>query len=290
MVAGFTNTNVRFNAKLAESNERRKANGEKPFDISPMLKSVIAKLATDKPLWDFIAVKTNICDVTEFVVEGLNGERLGEIGFDLHGRNHCVFVRNKRISDKLSRSDRYKTTDTDKAVLKVKKMFGSMSTNERISVAVVKAAEVTNQASNHKWAQIREVEVKIERVSSQYVKEEGYETFITWLKSQTTQKAKETLEGVDNKVRLGIEMLTIQKVRDHFNEGKAVLVIKDGGKYIVKVGDKVDLYDDNTLPQEMRGKLGMLKLVEAEQFLTDTGCRINDETFVLILEEVQHES
>lgn len=289
MVAGFTNTNVRFNAKLAERNEQREANGEKPFGVSQMLKSVITKLATDKPLWDFIAVKTNSTDVTEFVVEGSNGERLGEIGFDWHGRNYCVFVRNKRISDKLSRSDRYKTTDTDKAVLKVKKMFGAMSTNERIAVAASKAAEVTNQASNHKWAQIREVESKIERVANQYVKEEGYETFIAWLKGHPSQKAKDTLEGIDNKVRLGIEMLTIQKVRDHFNEGKAVLVIKDGGKYIVKVGDKVDLYDDNTLPQEMRGKLGMLKLVEAEQFVTDTGCRINDETFILILEEVKDE-
>lgn len=288
MVLGFTNTNVRYSAKLGEKNAQREANGDKPFDVSHMLRSVIAKLATDKPLWDFIAFKTNSTQITEFSVQK-DGEKLGEIGYDWHGRNYCVFVRNKRISDKLSRSDRYKTTDTDKAVLKVKKMFGSMSTNERIAQAASKAAEVTNQASNGKWAQIREVEAKIERVANQYVMEEGYETFTAWLKSQVTQKAKDTLEGIDNKVRLGIEMLTIQKVRDHFNEGKAVLVVKDGGKYIVKIGDKVDLYDDNTLPQEMRGKLGMLKLVEAEQFVTDTGCRINDETFVLILEEVKDE-
>lgn len=288
MILGFANTNVRFNAKLAEKNAQREANGEKPFDVPHMLSSVITKLATDKPLWDFIAYKTNSTQITEFSVQK-DGEKLGEIGYDWHGRNYCVFVRNKRISDKLSRSDRYKTTDTDKAVLKVKKMFGSMSTNERIAVAASKAAEITNQASNHKWSQIRDVESKIERVANQYVKEEGYKTFIAWLKDHPSQKAKDTLEGIDNKVRLGIEMLTIQKVRDYFNEGKAVLVIKDGGKYIVKVGDKVDLYDDNTLPQEMRGKLGMLKLVEAEQFVTDTGCRINDETFVLILEEVKDE-
>jgi hypothetical protein len=168
-------------------------------------------------------------------------------------------------------------------------MFGSMSTNERIAQETSKASVATDKVRNAKWSQIRDVESKIERVAHQYIMEEGYETFLTWLKSQTTQKAKDTLEGIDNKVRLGIEMLTIQKVRDHFNEGKAVLVIKDGGKYIVKVGDKVDLYDDNTLPQEMRGKLGMLKLVEAEQFVTDTGCRINDETFILILEEVKDE-
>jgi hypothetical protein len=227
--------------------------------------------------------------VIEFSVQK-DGEKLGEIGYDWHGRNYCVFVKNKRISDSLTRNDRYKTSDPNKAVLKVKKMFGSMSTNERIAESAAKAAEVTNRASNHKWAQVREVEAKIERVSSQYVKEDGLDAFVAWLKSQDTQKTKDTLEGIDNKVRLSIEMLTIQKVRDHFNEGKAVLVIKDGGKYIVKVGDKVDLYDDNTLPQEMRGKLGMLKLVEAEQFVTDTGCRINDETFVLILEEVKDES
>jgi hypothetical protein len=288
MVLDINNTNVRFTPKLAEKNTQREANGEKPFEVSFMLSTVITKLATDKPLWDFIAFKANSTQVIEFSVQK-DGEKLGEIGYDWHGRNYCVFVKNKRISDKLLRSDRYKTTDTDKAVLKVKKMFGSMSTNERVAVAAAKAAEVTNTASNHKWAQIREVEAKIERVSNQYVKEEGFDVFVTWLKSQDTQKTRDTLEGIDNKVRLGVEMLTIQKVRDHFNEGKAVLVIKDGGKYIVKVGDKVDLYDDNTLPQEMRGKLGMLKLVEAEQFVTDTGCRINDETFILILEEVKDE-
>jgi hypothetical protein len=168
-------------------------------------------------------------------------------------------------------------------------MFGVMSTNERIAESAAKAAQSINLAANHKWGQIRDVQFKIERVSKQYIKEEGYEGFVAWLKSQHTQEAKDTLEGIDNKVRLGIEMLTIEKVKDHFSNGKAVLVIRDDGKYIVKMGDKVDLYDDNTLPQEMRGKLGMLKLVEAEQFVTDTGCRINAETFVLILEEVKDE-
>jgi hypothetical protein len=35
---------------------------------------------------------------------------------------------------------------------------------------------------------------------------------------------------------------------------------------------------------ELRGKLGMLKLVEKEQMVTGIGCRVNDEIFVLILE------
>jgi hypothetical protein len=47
----------------------------------------------------------------------------------------------------------------------------------------------------------------------------------------------------------------------------------------------VDLFDDNTLPDWMRGKLGMLKLVQPEQFISNAGCRVNDETFVLMVEE-----
>lgn len=281
-------TNVRMNAALTERNEQRKAKGETPFTIPTVLHSVITKLAKDKPLWEFIASGTSSYQLSVFTVEK-DGEKLGEIGMDWRARGEGVYAKNKRIADKLTRSDRYKTTDVDKVVLKVKKMFGAMSTKERIAAASANTAQAINLAVGNKWSQIRDVEHKIERVSSQYIKEEGYEGFVAWLKSQHTQKAKDTLEGIDNKVRLGIEMLTIEKVKDHFNNGKAVLVIRDDGKYIVKMGDKVDLYDDNTLPQEMRGKLGMLKLVEAEQFVTDTGCRINAETFVLILEEVKNE-
>jgi hypothetical protein len=289
MVLGFNNANVRLSVKLAEKAAQREAQEESPFDVPSMLKTVITRLATDKPLWDFIAFSVvNRTQVTTFYVEK-DGERLGEIGFDWHGRNYCIYVKNKRIADALSRSDRYKTADIDKAVLKVKKMFGVMTTKERLTDASVKAANVTNNAANAKWSQLRDVEGRITRVANQYVMEEGFPVFLEWLKAQDTHKTRDALLGVDNKVSLSIEMLTIQKVRDHFNEGKAVLVIKDDGKYIVKVGDKVDLYDDNTLPQELCGKLGMLKLIEAEQFVTDTGCRINDETFVLILEEVKHE-
>jgi hypothetical protein len=54
---------------------------------------------------------------------------------------------------------------------------------------------------------------------------------------------------------------------------------------MVKIGQDVQIYDDNTLPESMRGKLGMLKLVEAEHFISSVGCRINDEIFVVLTEE-----
>jgi hypothetical protein len=57
------------------------------------------------------------------------------------------------------------------------------------------------------------------------------------------------------------------------------------GQYIVRVGDNVQLYDDNTLPVEMRGKLGLLKLVEKEHFIDSAGCRVSEDVFVVVLDE-----
>lgn len=289
MVLGFNNANVRFNPTLAERQATREEQGLAPLGVNLMLKPVIARLATEKPLWEFVAYKATDSTVVSFIVK-MNGELLGEIGSGWIGNDYAIYVKNPRIAASLTRSDRYKTTDQDKAVLKVKKMFGAMSTNERVSQASSKAATLINSACNTKWSEINELNAKITRIATKYVMDEGLQVFTAWLQAQGTPTAKDTLLGMDNKVRLETEMLTIQGVRDHFNNNKAVLVVKDAGKYIVKVGDKLDLYDDNTLPQELCGKLGMLKLVEAEQFVTDTGCRINDETFVLLLDEVKHES
>jgi glycine cleavage system H lipoate-binding protein len=58
----------------------------------------------------------------------------------------------------------------------------------------------------------------------------------------------------------------------------------------VKVGDKVDLYDDNSLPVDMRMKLGMLKLVQDEEYLTDIGCKVTSEVFVLLVDELTNVS
>jgi hypothetical protein len=81
----------------------------------------------------------------------------------------------------------------------------------------------------------------------------------------------------------GLEMLTVEDIETKFKSGKDTsLVLLSNGKYVVKTGDEVQLYDDNTLPVDMRGKLGMLKLVEPEQMIEGVGCRATAEVFVLL--------
>jgi hypothetical protein len=83
---------------------------------------------------------------------------------------------------------------------------------------------------------------------------------------------------------LDTEMKTIERVQADFSKNKTALVVKDTGKYLVKVGDNVELYDDNTLPLDIRMKMGMLKLVNDEQYITDVGCKVTSEIFVLLVD------
>jgi hypothetical protein len=86
------------------------------------------------------------------------------------------------------------------------------------------------------------------------------------------------------------DMVTIQETTKAFQNQKTALVVLEGGKYIVKIRDNVQLYDDMTLPVELRGKLGMLKLVDNEAMVTGIGCRVSNEIFVLLMEEENNDA
>jgi hypothetical protein len=85
-------------------------------------------------------------------------------------------------------------------------------------------------------------------------------------------------------------MKTIERVQEDFGINKTALVVKDAGKYLVRIGDNVELYDDNSLPLDIRMKMGMLKLVQDEEYLTDVGCRVTSEIFVLLVDDLTNVS
>jgi biotin-(acetyl-CoA carboxylase) ligase len=114
---------------------------------------------------------------------------------------------------------------------------------------------------------------------------------LEYLKAEAIPSLRHKVTVSMEKVELlDTEMKTIEKVQEDFSNNKTALVVKDTGKYLVKIGDKVDLYDDNTLPVDMRMKMGMLKLVEDEQYLTDVGCKVTNEIFVLLVDELTNVS
>jgi len=264
--------------------------GLKLTGVFNMLDPVVSRLASLNPLWTFVINNSGLGTGSNRVASGfsvkLDGEELGTIGLSYMGqRGKVIAICNDRIGRGRQRSDSYRTVDADKAVLMAKKMFGKMNPNERISKAKDAAERIVTRAS---WNKERERTMHQSNIKNEmlvWAETKGNALFMEYLKVEAIPSLKHKVTTSMEKVELlDTEMKTIERVQQDFSKNKTALVVKDTGKYLVKIGDKVDLYDDNTLPVDMRMKIGMLKLVEDEHYLTDIGCKVTNEIFVLLVD------
>jgi len=270
--------------------------GLKLTGVFGMLDPVVSRLASLNPLWTFVINSSGLGTGSNRVASGfsvkLDGELLGTIGLSYMGqRGKVIAICNDRIGKGRQRSDSYRTVDADKAILMAKKMFGKMNPSERISKAKDAAERVVTRASWNKERERTQHQSLVKNEMLAWVETKGHDMFMKYIKIEAIPSLKHKVTTSMEKVALlDTEMKTIEKVQEDFSNNKTALVVKDSGKYLVKIGDKVDLYDDNTLPLDMRMKMGMLKLVEDEQYLTDVGCKVTSEIFVLLVDELTNVS
>lgn len=264
--------------------------GLKLSGVYEMLDPVVSRLASLNPLWTFVVNNSgmhmgNNRTACGFSVK-LDGEELGTIGLSYMGqRGKVIAICNDRIGKGRQRSDSYRTQDADKAILMAKKMFGKMNPSERIQKAKDAAERVVSRAHWNKERERTQHQSLVKNEMLAWAETKGLPMFMEFITKETIPSLRHKVTVSMEKVELlDTEMKTIEKVQEDFSNNKTALIVKDLGKYLVKIGDKVDLYDDNTLPLDMRMKMGMLKLVEDEQYLTDVGCKVSSEIFVLLVD------
>jgi len=280
-------SNVVMSEELKKSFDKE---GLKMSGVYGMLDPVVSRLASLNPLWTFVIVNSahdsGINRVASGFIVKLDGEELGAIGMSYMGqKGRVIAITNDRIGKGRQRSDSYRTSDADKAVLMAKKMFGKMNPNERINKAKDAAERVVTRASWNKERERTNSQSKVQSELLLWALGKGNAMFLEYIDKEATPSVKQNvLTNMEKVNALDIEMKTIERVQKDFGDSKTALVVKDLGNYLVKIGDKVDLYEDNTLPQDICMKMGMLKLVQDEEYLTDIGCRVTSEIFVLLMD------
>jgi hypothetical protein len=255
----------------------------------PMLEPVIEKLAVLYPLWKFEGSGHQSMNsqgtvyLTMFMVS-CDGEPLGVITRRYEGRDYQICVTNERIKAKMERTNYYKTKDPIKAVAKVKKMFGPNDTQEMARVARGKAGAVAQDADWSKSRELSDASEVVQRAAKKYVMGAGFETFMAYVKNHSPTQEYELLvtkHEVAEKARTELE--TIKATKDVISmQKRGAVVTRRGNTYVVEQSDRVEICDDNTLPEWIRSRIGMLKLIEPAQFVSDLGMRANENVFVLI--------
>jgi len=256
------------------------ATGQQP-QVQATIRKVIFDLAIEKPLWVFSASSSNMQGIDEFTVTQ-DGEELGTISRTWYRGNHSISISNPRIADKRERSSSYRTADATKAVLAVKKMFFRKNSSELVKDSRKKASEVLRSIRWDKERAIRNDEGNVRDAQLAFVIGVGNDMFMQYLKDTHNTKILKSVESVQVHTS---DMLTIEAITSKFDADETALVIITNGKYLVTIGDDANIYDDQGLPDNIRGKLAMLKLVDKEHIVSGMGCRITEEVFVIVIEK-----
>lgn len=244
------------------------------------LGEVLNTLLVNNPTWRFSMTRVSgylqeTINAAQIDVRHQDGEALGYLKVEYMRGTYMTVVHSGRL-----KNNRSATSDVKRALGIIKKAFVKSNVNERIDKAVSGAASVISSAYSH-------FKYKSARPKQEL---EGFAFDMMMGSPQREQEFGEYLSRLGRRELLSeyrelqMEMSTVEQVKIAFEGKRTALVIPDDNKYIVKVGDDVQLYTADTLPEQLRGRLGLLKLVNENQMVTNAGCRVNDTVFVVLID------
>jgi hypothetical protein len=242
-------------------------------------------LVSGKPNWRFVATDFVRPDSITRVYTDFNiyedDEFLGKVTITHKGRSYKIKVSNDRINAARERGTGYFTEDPVKAQLRIRKTFFKANQDERVEKAAEIAESLLKKENQSKaWEYRHAKDALLDKAGDFAAK--NMEAYLQAYPNLLPKKSRYD----DARANYGV----VKKIKEAFDNGKSVVVAFDGTHYIVKSEEGVKTLSDETLPYEMRRKVGLLKLVQDGQMISDVGCRVDGATFVLLPEDEKEQA
>lgn len=250
---------------------------------------LINELTRRRPTWTFVSRSSSVSADTVFHYARfqvrVGDETIGEIDMDTNWRDStksfefdCRQLRAKR-----SRGSSTRTKDLKKATKLITENFHPLSYGEHAH----KAEQLTKQAAYRVQSSRRysfsQLEAKARPEVMGFLRKHWSEFIGSVLDSKLQVELAGLLDAYDE-----------AKAADEINttigtKGTFVKLMDD--KYVVKrIGaNEVHVYTNQTLPNDLRGSMGALKLVTEGNLIPEIGVRGDEDTFYLLPMEVTDE-
>jgi hypothetical protein len=275
--------------------EFKKHNTKKPFTlgefgINEFIYPLIEKIALKRPEWRFVAkygsfhTRDNEELVIDFEMRDFavydKREVLGfiELGsYSWKTKLHSFSIGNHRTSAALERANAYKTSNIDKAVKLVLKHFGAKDDMELYDEAYAVAQEKLS-------GQVREKNGMTNRIWRNHEDTIRKYMMVHWDKfvdTVTDTGERAVLSKLPEMQEESLLLGTLYQ-QSTISGGDAFTVYQQGDYYIMSNGaGGIDKKLGDELPNNVRHKLGILKLVKDGQAVSDIGFRANETTFMV---------
>lgn len=256
--------------------------GSRPsLTIRTQLSELMWSVASANPMWELRIVNARSNSVQKVRIFQ-EGETLGEIGVDYFGTrgNFAVYVVNDRIAATRQRNNGRQYSEDNKRLLSaIKKNFSRKTVTEKVEEAKNHAARALNSTVWDLSNQTMRATSTVSEPAVAYVLGAGREMFVQHLiatgQSQHVNKL-DALQEADSMAKTSIA------IKDLYDKNKLALVILDNDKYIVKYAVNTEMHTNDSFPASLRRSLGMLKLVEKGQIVSNSGMRVDESIFILV--------
>ena len=202
---------------------------------------------------------------------------LGEVEIVTRGEREYIRVHNEKIQAEVKRGKGYNTTDPEKAEKEIRRMFITPSLNEKLNKEIVATTEIVDSVVHKATDKRNQLWASLEPARTKFVQSK-FDEFVSML---TT--VNDVTNAADYKTATE-ERSVILRMRDAWSQrdsGKALLVVLDGSQYIVRYASEVKLFDADSVPADVRVKVGMLKLTEPQQVVDGLGVKVSNEVFIV---------
>jgi len=260
--------------------------------IGEFMDAFIREAAKKHPEWTFInsmqysytSPESGMAEVEmrEFDVFH-DREYLGTLGMDPFRGRWAYAITNHRIRSKRERGHGAKTTDLRKALRLIDKEFGRKSYKEMLN-ALAETGRGKVQMSQRSHAARA---AATERYLVEYLTPHLVANFDTYRDLAVAEGAK------PDKLDVYGEQLEARQVASNITDkvraGDGLFVIVSNNVYAARDSGPKDAiayhtWTSDTVPDVVRRKIGLLKLVEPDHFLAEVGYRIDDNSFLIMKE------
>lgn len=243
--------------------------------ITPFMENVIVEVARRHPDWTITS--NHVRDASGFrVLLTATQQELGELRMERRykkGERINVFVAdNWRINELRERGSGLRTAKPKDVLRAVEKYFYPLTAREHIDAATVEARKriyyETGNTRSHVNACISELHQPMLTFTHKH-----WDMFLGTLDASAKQRALELAE----KQQAHNETVQLFSAIDSQN---ILTVHLTDGKYRVEGNGTPEVYESDALPEDIKTKVGLLKLVEEKQVLPEVGIRVEDVFFI----------
>lgn len=256
---------------------------DKRMQISARLAPLAFEAAKKFPRWKFVGSDTweypDYFDITRFTVYE-NREKIGVIDTNQTRQGIKYGIGNERIKKARKRGGVTETGDLKKALKIMAKSFGGKTTTEKLNEASAKLSGQLHSGNAAAQAQYNSAMHALKRDLDDYILANLEEV------SAAAIAAGAKPSAINSIPQMKEDYYTTHQIAKAYSTYKGLFILINGSDYLVQDGEEPSALtlSSDQLPGNIKGKLGMLKLIEDNHFMKDAGYRLNATTFFVLKE------